>query len=374
MENNDKHVTKYIVQPGTKIKCFLLGGLLEENQYEISKQEVILSTIERIKREGTLQNIIEKLKTVSPILVTGSSGYLGSAIVQVLQLHGVRVVGIDLIDSPTTDFVGCVSDTNFVTKSSADCKSVIHTAALHAPNLAFYSDEDYQKVNVKGTENVLSAAKDFQFKGVVFSSTTSLMNTNLSKQRENESRMGPNIINNATDNGIPRNIYGLTKKEAEKLCIDNKHVNIAILRCSRFFLEDQFDTATNTAKSIEVSNGNAKANEIIYGTRASLEDVILSHLIALDKISGREMCNEVIGPLIISSISPLLSSPTDVSFVTNSKLFKTLGWSFPERVSRIYDSTSSWKALNFTPKWDFNRLSVEYFNCDCTQMILDGLY
>jgi len=95
-----------------------------------------------------------------------------------------------------------------------------------------------------------------------------------------------------------------------------------------------------------MGNGNAKANEIIYGTRASLEDVILS----------------------------LLSNPTEVSFVTNSKLFKTLGWSFPERVPRIYDSASSWKALNFTPKWDFNRLSVEYFNGDCTQVIQDGLY
>ena len=81
-----------------------------------------------------------QLKDVSPIFVFGSSGYLGSADVQTLREHNILAIGIDLIDSPTTDFIDSVSDINIVRKaSSPGCTSIIHTAAVHAPSLDSYS-------------------------------------------------------------------------------------------------------------------------------------------------------------------------------------------------------------------------------------------
>jgi len=63
--------------------------------------------------------------------------------------------------------------------------SIIHTAALHAPNLDFYTEADFRRINLDGTRHVLNAAmKMGETAGipVVFSSTTSLMNTQLVKE------------------------------------------------------------------------------------------------------------------------------------------------------------------------------------------------
>ena len=356
---------KYSVHPGKRVKYFIIGGEEEEKKFESSKQEVISCTVKRIKDENALKDIIEQLKNASPILVTGSSGYLGSAIVQTLKEHDIQVVGIDLVEASTTDFIGCVSDIDFVRNASSEnCKSIIHTAALHAPNLDFYSEQDYQRVNVEGTRNILSIAKEFQMKGIVFSSTTSLMNTNELKQQEKYENDGPVIIKDSVDYGTPRNIYGITKKAAEKLCIEDRNNKIAILRCSRFFLEDLYDTgAKPSSRNVQNSNGNTKANEMLVGRRASLEDVIMSHLVALDTLSKTKTSlngNVIIGPLIISSISPLLKSSLENFIAPYRQLYESLDWSFPDHISRVYDSTNSWKVLSYTPKWDFARLWEDY--------------
>lgn len=56
--------------------------------------------------------------------------------------------------------------------------SIIHTAALHAPNLDFYTEADFRRINLDGTRHVLNAARKMgETAAVVFSSTTSLMNT-----------------------------------------------------------------------------------------------------------------------------------------------------------------------------------------------------
>ena len=63
-------------------------------------------------------------------------------------------------------------------------------------------------------------------------------------------------------------------------------------------------------------------NEILCGTRASLEGMIPSHLVALDRLTRKEPNldgNRVIGPLIISSISPFLNASFDISVASNSQ-------------------------------------------------------
>ena len=44
------------------------------------------------------------------ILVTGSSGHLGEALVRVLRGEGSEVGGIDVLASPYTDVVGSIAD------------------------------------------------------------------------------------------------------------------------------------------------------------------------------------------------------------------------------------------------------------------------
>jgi nucleoside-diphosphate-sugar epimerase len=303
---------------------------------------------------------------------------LGSAVVETLREHKVQTIGIDLVNAATTDFVGCVSDVDFLRGAiKGGCKSIIHTAALHAPNLDFYYDDEYERVNVEGTKNILMISKNYEIKAVVFSSTTSLMITDDVKKREKDTT-NVVVLKDSVDYGTPRNIYGTTKKIAEKMCMNTKEVNIAILRCSRFFVEDVFDTgAKPSERKVHKSNGNTKANEMLCGTRASLEDTVLAHLVALDRLKKEKEVsgeNNKIGPLIISSISPLLSNSFDVSIASTSHLYKTLGWSLPVHISRIYDSSNSWKVLEISPQWSFKRLVREYEEGKHIEVILEGRY
>ena len=379
MSNLDQPSGKLTVIPGNEVKYFIIGGDEMKLKFEQTKKEVINKTVKRIQEENSLHDILNKLKELSPILVTGSSGYLGSALVETLRLHEIPTIGIDLVNATTTDFVGCVSDLEFIRKvTKSGCKSIIHTAALHAPNLDYYSETEYERVNVIGTRNILTTAKEFQIKFVVFSSTTSLMITNEVKQREKEGDH-PVVLEELMDYGTPRNIYGLTKKTAETICLDNKDLNIAILRCSRFFAEDVYDTGVKPSeRSILTTNGNVKANEILCGTRASLEDTVLAHLVALDRLSDEQKMtigsNSIIGPLIISSISPLLCNSFDMSVAKDSRLYKECTWTHPNRVCRIYDSTNSWKRLNICPKWNFQRLVREFSQGTNVEIVQEGHY
>eukprot|EP00439_Symbiodinium_sp_Y106_P073114 s393_g13.t1 len=206
---------EFDVVVGTPVKYFLLGeDETALRSWEEAKRSCIETTLERLDADGTLDEIASTLQTSAPILVTGSSGYLGSALIRTLRSRGIKAVGMDLVSAETTDFLGCVSDAAAVAAASEACRSIIHTAALHAPNQDFYKDADFERVNVVGTENVMRRADAQQMAGVVFSSTTSLMNTAEVKRRSAAETV---VLKASVDYGTPRNIYGVTKKRAEDL-------------------------------------------------------------------------------------------------------------------------------------------------------------
>src|SRR5919201_306234 len=62
------------------------------------------------------------------VLVTGSSGHLGEALVRVLTSEGCVAVGLDMIDSPYTDVVGSLTDRPCVRRCIEGVDAVVHTA------------------------------------------------------------------------------------------------------------------------------------------------------------------------------------------------------------------------------------------------------
>jgi len=198
------------------------------------------------------------------------------------------------------------------------------------------------------------------------------------------------ILKASEDYGTPRNIYGVTKKLAEDYCKEAT-CNVAILRCSRFFAEDAYDTSVEASqRSSKLSNGNVKANELLYGTRCSLDDMIMAHLLSLVKIgcvdasSGRQ----VLGPLIVSAPSPMLpllegqmGDMSDISWEETlpeaRRMYAAFGWSFPEnfgRSGRILDSRPTWQCLNWKPAWDFQRLVQDFQDDIHLDIIHEGMY
>src|SRR6516162_5844676 len=108
------------------------------------------------------------------ILVTGSAGHLGEALMRVLLDAGRPAVGLDVTPSPFTARVGSITDQAFVCEAMRGVTAVIHAATLHKPHLATHSRQDFVDVNVTGALTLLEAAIDAGVSTFVYTSTTSV--------------------------------------------------------------------------------------------------------------------------------------------------------------------------------------------------------
>jgi dihydroflavonol-4-reductase len=111
------------------------------------------------------------------VLVTGSDGFIGSAVTRALLGDGYRVVALvepgqpapalDDLDVERVD--GDLRDAAVVRHATAGCVAVFHVAALYR----FWASnpEDFYEINVGGTRNVLEAARQAQVAKVVYTST-----------------------------------------------------------------------------------------------------------------------------------------------------------------------------------------------------------
>jgi len=107
------------------------------------------------------------------VLVTGSAGHLGEAILRTLLNSGVEALGIDILESKFTHKTGSIIDRGFVQDCIAGADAVIHTATLHKPHIVSHSRQDFVDTNVTGTLNLLEEAAAAGLRRFVFTSTTS---------------------------------------------------------------------------------------------------------------------------------------------------------------------------------------------------------
>lgn len=92
------------------------------------------------------------------VLVTGSSGQLGSATVKHLKKHGHIVYGIDIAPSGTTDELIDITSPDSVMIACRGFDAVIHTAALHGKHYeSGYPRDAFINVNISSTLNLLNA-------------------------------------------------------------------------------------------------------------------------------------------------------------------------------------------------------------------------
>jgi len=73
------------------------------------------------------------------ILISGSSGHLGEALMSTLPGLGHEVIGLDLEESPFTKRVGSITDRAFVKCSMKGVEAVIHAATLHKPHIVTHA-------------------------------------------------------------------------------------------------------------------------------------------------------------------------------------------------------------------------------------------
>jgi dTDP-glucose 4,6-dehydratase len=127
------------------------------------------------------------------ILVTGADGFIGSHLTETLVRQGVRVRAFCLYNSFGTRghldrldeevkakidfFTGDIRDSGSARAAVQDCDIVLHLAALIAIPYSYAAPESYVDTNVKGTLNLLTAAKELGVKKFVHTSTSEVYGT-----------------------------------------------------------------------------------------------------------------------------------------------------------------------------------------------------
>jgi UDP-glucose 4-epimerase len=89
------------------------------------------------------------------ILVTGSAGHLGEALMRTFLASGTDAIGVDLNASAFTTTVGSIVDRTFVRRCMSGVDAIVHTATLHKPHVATHAKQDFVDTNITGTLNLL---------------------------------------------------------------------------------------------------------------------------------------------------------------------------------------------------------------------------
>ena len=286
------------------------------------------------------------------ILVTGSAGHLGEALMRTLRARQVEVVGVDIVDSPFTDMPGSITNGSVVERAMRGVTAVLHAATLHKPHVVSHGRQSFIDTNVSGTLNLLEAAVAQRVKAFIFTSTTSTFGDALTPPPG-----APAAWITEAVTPIPKNIYGVTKVAAEDLCQlfhRNERLPCLVLRTSRFFPEDD-DVPTMRAAW---QDDNLKVNELLY-RRVDVEDVVSAHLCALDKAVEIGF-----GRFIISATTPFTRADTaelgrDATQVLQRvapeylPIYSARGWKMLPTLDRVYVNDRAREMLGWRPRHDF---------------------
>ena len=287
------------------------------------------------------------------ILLTGSSGWLGRHLAPRLRAAGHDVTGLDVAAGVDTDVPGSVADRALIDRVFAErgIEAVIHTAALHKPDIARYPTQSFVDVNVTGTLNLLEAAVSAGHDRFVFTSTTSLMISDAIRRAEGDRAVW---IDETMAPLEPRNIYGVTKLAAEHLCrlfhLERGLASV-VLRTGRFFPEDDDTHATP-------AGDNLKANELL-NRRLTAEEAAEAHLVALDRAPAIGF-----GTFILSAPTPFaredaVALKQDAAaviaryFPDAAALYAAKGWVLPDTIDRVYDAALAERQMGFRCATDF---------------------
>jgi UDP-glucose 4-epimerase len=288
------------------------------------------------------------------VLVTGSSGHLGEALVRTLRVEGHEVVGLDTLPSPTTDVVGSVTQREVVQACMAGVEAVLHTATLHKPHVATHTRQQFVDTNITGTLNLLEEAVAQRVGVFVFTSTTSTFGDALAPPPSMPAAWITEDVVPA-----PKNIYGVTKCAAEDLCglfHRNHGLPVVVLRTSRFFPEPD----DNPARRAALDDLNLKTVELLY-RRVDLHDVVTAHQAAMraaPRLGFDRFIISATSPFQADDLPDLRGAAAEVvarRVAGAADALARLRWRMLDDIDRVYVNQRARERLGWEPVYTFGR-------------------
>ena len=195
------------------------------------------------------------------LIVTGSSGFIGSNLCNLLEKKNIKFIGIDKKKNPylkVKNFYKVnLKNINKIEKiiKSNKIKYLIHLAAIPGFVKCHNDPQKAFEENIKVTFNLLLLAKKYNFKKVIFASSFSV-----DKFLENPS------------------IYGFTKFTCENICrtfIKNYNLNISIAKISNAFglyslhkesVVHSFLKNSINKKKLQIHNTGKQKRDFVFAT------------------------------------------------------------------------------------------------------------
>ena len=289
------------------------------------------------------------------ILVTGSAGHLGEALVRSLREQGHEAVGLDILASPFTTRLGSIADRTAVRGAMAGARWVFHAATLHKPHLGTHQRQAFLDTNITGILNLLEEAAASGVEAFVYTSTTSVFGDALIPPAGSPAAWVTEDVR-----PIPKNIYGVTKAAGEDLCQlfhRNQRLACIILRTSRFFPEADDDETVRTA----FADDNMKANEFLF-RRVDIEDVVSAHLLAAEQAPALGFRRYIVSATTPFLPEDLAELPRNAPEVLSRRIpgyegeYARRGWKMAPAIDRVYVNERARRELGWQPHHDFRSL------------------
>jgi len=258
-------------------------------------------------------------------VVTGGAGFIGSHITHHLIERNYQVTVIDDVNIETLENFGNTIKTvefkkinilNYedLRKAFRNVDGVFHHAALTDVQESFRKPNLYYDVNVKGTENILKIAEEFNFKVVFASSASVYGNPEKIPIKETAVRK-------------PLNPYGITKLECEKLIekYSKRGNQVLTLRYFNVFGKRQTGSYAGVITRFldkiknkmppEIFGDGSQTRDFIY-----VDDILSANLSAMKSDIGNGFFN--IGTGIKTSIKDVANLMIELSGYSLEPLFK----------------------------------------------------
>jgi nucleoside-diphosphate-sugar epimerase len=164
------------------------------------------------------------------VLVTGSTGFFGKAIVLGLQQAGHQVVGAARKSNATVQYLDISSKESCeqILSKNPGFDAIVHCAAIAHANAGQFSSQQYYLTNAEGAKNLIDAAVSHGVKRFIHISSASVYG---------EFDLPTLVSENSPTN--PMGDYGVTKKMAEDFCLQRKdEIHLCIFRMATMYGKD----------------------------------------------------------------------------------------------------------------------------------------
>ena len=282
------------------------------------------------------------------VLVTGADGFIGSHLTEELVKSGEKVTAFCLYNSFGTlgwidtlpkeirseieIFTGDVRDPNGVRTAMRGQQRVFHLAALIAIPFSYHSPDSYVDTNIKGTLNVLNAARELGTERVMVTSTSEVYGT---------AQYVPIDEKHPFQGQSP---YSATKIGADRLAESfyrQQEIHLGKLSPTRDFNFVK-DTAHGFMAIADCSAAIGQELNIATGEEHSIGD-LANELIAQINPNAKIVCEEERLRPEKSEVNRLLGDSTKMRALTGWKPEYTFEQGLAETVAWIRDNLNTYK-------------------------------